>query len=116
MPTLNRLHKSLVTCVVLAGGVAYAEGPTLTDPPNPNEAPHPACEAQNPQCPGQAQTPPPAYEAPPPPVAVEESHPWYEVLGFGISAGGGVSDFVGGNTKATTNTGGNWDVRLTLGT
>jgi hypothetical protein len=56
------------------------------------------------------------YEpAPAAPEAVE-MRPWYETIGYGISIGGGVDDFVGDDARATTKVGGGWDARLTIGT
>lgn len=122
MITKNRMHGA-IAFVLLTVSSAYAQPePTLTDEPKPSEA----CDNPEAQCPSGAQPPtaeagpPPMYQPPPPPpppeayVAVER--PWYETLGYGLSAGGGVDDFVGEAFRDTTNTGGGWTVRFTLGT
>ena len=70
-----------------------------------------------------AVTPPPAEPAPPPmaeepapPMEITEtSKPWYERWGLAIAAGGGVEGFVEENDTGT-DVGGNWNVRLSIGT
>jgi hypothetical protein len=111
MATLDRRLGALATCVLLAAGTAYADEPTLTDPPN-----SPTCEQLPADCPGaQAQTEP----APPPPMAMVEpaiQKPWYDTIGYGLSLGGGVDGFVGDAFRDLTNTGGSWNLRFTAGT
>ena len=118
MPIFNRLNGALATCaLVAAASTAYADEPTLTNPPNSAQ-----CEQLPADCPGaQAQTEPaPAPQAtPPPPMAMEEpviERPWYERIGYGLSLGGGVSGFVGDVLRDATSVGGSWDVRLVAGT
>jgi len=137
MPALKRLRGSIATCVLLACGIAYAdEQPTLTDPPNKN----PTCEQENAACPqNQPSTttttpspmtsqpePQPTYTptepqptyTPPPPAHhyMGEERPWYETIGYGLAVTGGVDDFVSGDAHDTTSVGGDWGVRLTMGT
>jgi hypothetical protein len=50
------------------------------------------------------------------PVPVTETEEWYTTLGFGLTIGGGVSGFTDETFRDTTNDGGNWDVRGTIGT
>ena len=115
MLTLNRLTGALATCVLVAATSAYADEPTLTDPPS-------KCDKVPADCPGaQAQTEPaPAPQAtPPPPMAMEEpavERPWYDRIGYGLSLGGGVDDFVGSEARDFTNVGGSWNLRFTAGT
>jgi hypothetical protein len=110
MVTFNRLTSALATCVLVAASTAYADDPELTPGP---------CEQD---CPGaQAQTQPaPAPQAtPPPPMAMEEpamEKPWYERLGYGLTLGGGVSDFAGSDLRDQTSVGGSWEVRFVAGT
>lgn len=113
MLTLNRLTGALATCVLVAAtSAAFAGEPTLTDPPSkcPSDCPN-----------AQAQTEPaPAPQAtPPPPMAMEEpavERPWYDRIGYGLSLGGGVDDFVGSDIRNFTNVGGSWNLRFTAGT
>ena len=60
----------------------------------------------------------PMVQQQPPPVYVEEEPEgmWYETIGFGLAVGGGVDDFVGDALRETTDIGGSWLVRLTIGT
>lgn len=126
MPTFNRLHGALAACVLLAASSAYADDdPTLTDGPDESAK----CEQIPADCPSststtttstETTTPAPAPQAtPPPPMAMEEptyEAPWYERLGYGLSIGGGVDDFVGDALRGTTGVGGGWNVRFTAGT
>lgn len=56
----------------------------------------------------------------PAPVAVYEStepkHYPFDLEGFGLAVGGGVSDFTNERLRDTTGMGGEWDARLTWGT
>ena len=126
MPTFNRLHGALATCVLVAASSAYADDdPTLTDGPKAE------CEQIPADCPSSTSstttstqtetvTPAPAPQAtPPPPMAMEEPQteaPWYIRLGYGLSVGGGVDDFVGDAFRSTAHVGGGWTVRFTAGT
>lgn len=125
MPTFNRLHGVLATCVlVAAASSAYADDdPTLTDGP----AESAKCEQIPADCPSSTQTTtqtetttaPAPQATPPPPMAMEEpryERPWYDQLGFGLTLGGGVDDFVGDAFRSTTNIGGGWFVRFIAGT
>ena len=131
MITMNRMHGA-IAFVLLTVSSAYAQQqpaqePTLTDPPKETEA----CDNPDINCPPQAQqqptttttttttgtTEPPMYQPPPP----QESYttvetPWYDMVGFGLSVGGGVDDFVGDAFRSTTSIGGGWNVRATMGT
>src|SRR5262249_28943821 len=112
MPTIKRMQGAIVACLLVAAGSAYADQPTLTDAPNQGQS----CENEMANCP-QNQPPPHAAPAPapmPPPPA--ESRPWYETIGYGLSAGGGVSDFASGAANDATGTAGDWNVRFTMGT
>jgi hypothetical protein len=70
--------------------------------------------------------PPPAYSqstdfvvapAPVAPVYVEDEHPTYLTrAGVSLAAGGGASGFTNDALRNTTNVGGDWDVRATVGT
>ena len=80
--------------MLVAASTAYADEPTLTDPPSNK------CDQIAADCPGaQAQTEPvPAPQAiPPPPMGggARIERPWYERVGYGLTLGGGVSGFVG---------------------
>ena len=62
--------------------------------------------------------PPPMEEpepAPPPMEVTEASEPWYERWGLAIAAGGGVEGFVD-EAETGADVGGNWNVRLSIGT
>jgi hypothetical protein len=52
----------------------------------------------------------------PPPKVVIHEHSFYDRLGFAVQAGGGAGGFVNSNLRDSTNPGGDWDVRATLGT
>jgi len=41
---------------------------------------------------------------------------WYRPVGIALSAGGGTSGFVNDNLRGNTGVGGDWNVRLTMGT
>lgn len=79
----------------------------------------------------QATEPPPAMAEPQPmpePAPMPEQSPtpeqyeastsvsWIDSVGLGFSVGGGVDDFAGDTMRGTTNVGGGWNVRATLGT
>jgi len=93
-------------------------------PSGQSQAATPQTTAPAPQTTMPATPPPPpaptyqtnVYEPPAAPMAAEEERPWYETIGYGLSVGGGVDDFVGDDARATTKVGGGWDVRLTIGT
>jgi hypothetical protein len=134
MQTFHRLYGAIAMCTLVASGTAYAQAqpqpqpqPDASQPGAPGPAPQTCPEDMPPEncpvAPGEAgatstttttttsTTPPPAY-APP----MERYQPWYERMGFGLTLGGGVSDFVGTEARAVTNTGGGWTVRGTWGT
>jgi len=48
--------------------------------------------------------------------ADSDSERFLDRYGFGVTVGGGVSGFTGDTMRGTTDDGGNWDVRATLGT
>ncbi len=101
--------------VVLAGagaGTAFAQSAS-----DPNATP---CEDPNANCPQQHAQPAPA-PAPAPTYAAapteEPAHSKYYVneKRFGISAGGGVSDFFSGAMREATGVQGTWEARLYAG-
>lgn len=49
-------------------------------------------------------------------VAEARASAWRERVGFGLSLGGGVDDFVAGGLRGMTSLGGSWNVRATFGT
>jgi hypothetical protein len=124
MPTINRLQGSITTLVLAASTSAYAEEPTLTDPPDevmrcegdvPADCPAPQPAPQT-SAPPPEPAPPPVMTSPPPDVDVLPSQEWYERIGIGLSIGGGVDDFVGDDFRSATSLGGGWNVRATFGT
>jgi hypothetical protein len=62
--------------------------------------------------------PQPTYVEPAPvAVEVEDEEEWsFASIGFGLTIGGGVSGFTDDTFRDTTDDGGNWDVRATIGT
>ena len=80
------------------GGQTYGTPTAVTPPP---AAPEPA--------------PPMVEEAPPPMEITEVSEPWYERWGLAIAAGGGVEGFTD-EDETGADVGGNWNVRLSIGT
>jgi hypothetical protein len=140
MQTLSRLYGALAMATLVASGTAYAQAqpqpqpqpqpqgqagqPGLTPSPSQQTCPEDVAPENCPVAQGEAGTATtsttttttstataPAY-APP----AEHYEPWYMRMGFGLSLGGGVSDFVGDAARATTNIGGDWTVRGTWGT
>lgn len=140
MKDFRKLRGPIAACIVLGAGAAYAQEaprsepqPTTTQPCGPDVAPADCPSGQSQPTTAAPQTtmpaPQPAPPAPPAPTTYQtnvyeppatpmaaETRPWYETVGYGISIGGGVDDFVGDNARATTKVGGGWDVRLTIGT
>ena len=124
MQSFNKLFGSVVTTVLVAGGTAAADEPTLTDPPGSSttcEAPQTCPVAQAEPMP--AEPPPPAPAPAPQPthtdttyVEPEHTQPWYAMPGFSLTVGGGVDAFVGDAAQNLTSTGGSWNVRASLGT
>jgi hypothetical protein len=111
--------------LVALGGKTYAQSPSSPNPPltpGPDDKTPAACPAPPAECPAPTpvatapapvEAPPPVHEAPPP---VHEEQEWYDRIGIGLSAGGGVDDFANSGMRDTTGTGGSWNLRLTLGT
>jgi hypothetical protein len=58
----------------------------------------------------------PAYTAPVPATAEESPYSSIDRMGIGLAVGGGTSGFTNETLRNTTDVGGDWDVRLTLGT
>ncbi len=134
--TMTALHRTLfATALVAIGGTAYAQpNPDPVPPPAPvdPDVNHPTDTNTNadpnrtmsaPYDP--AGTPPPVVviePAPPPPpsTTVVEVRPerrsLYERYGVAVALGGGVEGYAMSNQRDQTTDGGNWDVRLTVGT
>src|SRR5262249_47275711 len=88
-----------------------AEGTTgeeVSCPPPPGES--------NEACPKETQQPVAQEQPAPAPAPEAPAQEWYMTLGYVISAGGGVSDFANTTMRDLTNTGGDWNVRLGVGT
>jgi hypothetical protein len=97
---LWRLVRAVAIAAVLAGGRAALAQGEGTPPPTPAGIP------RYPDRPSHILTPPP------PPT------PWMPAseLGMAMYAGGGVTDFTSGATRAETKPGGAWTARLVVGT
>lgn len=123
--TSTALHRTLfATALVAVGGTASAQPgpdpvptPTETNPDGSRTMPDPIDPSATPQ--------PPVViieTAPPPPTettVVEvrpESRSMYERYGVAVALGGGVEGYAMSNQRDQTNDGGNWNVRLTVGT
>jgi hypothetical protein len=113
------IRSTLVTSLLVVAGTAVADdtppyGGPVADPAE--DDPVDTVDTKP------VDTAPPIY-TPPPPVTYydtdrdrEDTRPMLERLGMSISAGGGVAGFTDSSLRDTTNDGGNWDVRATLGT
>src|SRR5262249_18635101 len=109
----RRAIYGIALSVTGAGGVALAQppAPPLT-PTEPSQAPA-SCPNPQGRCP-QAQ---PQGQAPSATVGEEEhEESWIDTLGFTLSVGGGVEDFVWSGMRDTTGFGGSWNARLAIGT
>ena len=133
-----------VVAIVLGGGVssAFAQGaPSPSNQPAPTTAPatdsEEMCDPPNAcadqtgtaQAQGQAQVtePQPVEPAPapmpttytsPPPQQYNETVevPLVDRIGLGFAVGGGLDDFAGQTMRDTTDLGGGWNARITVGT
>lgn len=114
--------------VLVAGGSAFADDPPPSQQPT-GAAPagdtttattteEVTCPAPQASCPPQTQTAamPTEPEPAPPPAEYTPAYNWVHDVGLGLSVGGGVDDFASSALRNTTNTGGSWNARLTLGT
>ena len=120
---LNRgitvMAAATATAIAMAAGSAVAAGddPGVGDPV-PMEPPSPPVEPAAPAAmPGTTPVGMPIY----PPDTGERPEPtgrWMpgSRIGLAILAGGGVTDFTGGGTRANTGTGGFWDFRFAVAT
>lgn len=134
MMTLRRELLTALGCVIVAGGVAYADTPAQPPPAQPAQ-PAPSATApgttagdtsceEEPPCPVAQAQPQPQPEPQPAPVTYEpapsvtvEQQPSYGVPGgFSITGGGGVDDFAQSGMRGLTKIGGGWNVRATIGT
>jgi len=126
MINLKRELGAVVLVLVAAGGHATAQPaqptqPATSDDSAPVSCPPPPGES-NEACPAPQQAPQaqaqPQPLPPPPPGPAPEAQPedWLRTVGFGLSAGGGVSDFTGSAMRSETSTGGSWTVNAILGT
>ena len=120
MINLKRELGAVALVMLAAGGNATAQPaqPTTSDDSGPVSCPPPPGES-NEACPAPQQAPQAqAQPLPPPPAPAPEAQPedWLRTVGFGISAGGGVSDFAGSTMRSETSTGGSWTVNAILGT
>jgi hypothetical protein len=122
--TKKALHRTLFASALVAiGGTASAQ-PVPTDtsaPTDPNTTPTtPVIVEPEPS----AVTPPVVVVEPPPPpptttevvVLPERPKSLYERYGIAMSLGGGVEGYAMKDQRNQTTDGGNWDVRLTMGT
>src|SRR5262245_24825632 len=100
MSTIIRMRGAIAACLLVAAGSAYADEPALT--PDPSQS---SCDPGTAHCPAPAPAPQPTAQPmppPPPPEPVAMEQAWYQRVGWGLSAGGGVDDFVGGDEKDVT--------------
>src|SRR5258706_4365915 len=106
--------------VVLAGGVAGAPAPDTSAPAPDTSAPAPDTSALAPDtttcgpCVEDVKPPPTYTYVQPAPKEKRESR-WFAPRQVAITAGAGVSDFVGSSMRGATETGAAWDARVTVG-
>jgi hypothetical protein len=113
----HQLVAALLFVLPMSSG-AYAQQAPTTDDSGPVTCPPPPGESDE-ACPAPPQTaqpqpaaPPPAQYTPPPPSA-ESQH--YHIPWLAMTVGGGVDDFAGDALRHSTQIGGSWNARLTIG-
>jgi hypothetical protein len=121
-----KLGGIVVLVAAIGGNAAAQDPPPVADDPNAPKQPEAQPPATSEDEPITCPAPGPVAQAGPtnqpyqPPMneqpAETHYHDWWHETGLALSAGGGVSDFVGTTMRDTTGTGGDWNVRLTLGT
>ncbi|MBS1122311.1 MAG: hypothetical protein H6Q90_4539 [Deltaproteobacteria bacterium] len=113
---MTNIRRGLFASCATFGLIATANAqPTPSDEPTTPEPSTTETTTTTVVTPAPVVAPTPTYEPMGQPVHEEQQENWYKKYGVSVSLGGGVAGFTNKTLRDTTRVGGDWTVRLTIG-